>query len=221
MLPLAFSGVAAHAITSNEFPVSPSSSVDKDHFGYAQDVKIPVELKILSETTIETPRIYFHDFSECVGGKQICDELYNIDFGVGPSPGKRQVITQGQILEVLEKEFSGVEFTLTGSRVVNVKTKYQIIEKSTIQKYLTDIVTSSLKSQTNLRLKSLKVQTNREFKVWPGEYQLLVADIDKFQNFHIDWILSHFLGSRSWTITYQPFDRDGLESLDLMVRVDI
>ena len=221
MLPLAFSGVAAHAFTSDDFPVSSSSVGDPDRFGYAKDVKISVTLDLTSNITVERPRIYFHDFSECVGAKKICDELYNIDFSISPSPGGRLNISSNQILEVLAKEFDGVDFKLTGARLVKVKAAYQIIEKDTIQKYLADIVTSSLNSQSNLRLKSLKVQSNRGFKVWPGEYRLLVPDIDKFQNFHIDWILSHFLGSRSWAITYLPFNQDGFEKQEFIVRVNV
>jgi len=202
---LAFEARGDEAALSPQIFEQPANQHASSEPKFAPQVKLPVSVALLDKVIVESPRIYFSSLGVCTGTRSLCEEMGGVDLGAGPRPGSVKFLTQDQVMQVLAVEFPNAEITWSGAKKITLNGSFQELTAETIQSALVAALQASLKDKSNIQIDA-EVRLAKGIKVVPGEYQIKFPFTESANTEHLEWIITHYVGSRTVEVLYFPED---------------
>lgn len=192
------------AAADEAFSVSSDQALKSHPDGLAPQVSIPIKIDLIPEARATDERIYLGTIARCAGAGGFCDEIYGIDLGIAPQPGKTVLVTKTAISELLRREWPQAAVTITGKDIITVFADSVDVDQETVRRSLQDAIRLRFGEIPDLRITVTKIQLASPIKTRPGDYHLEFPLLETENPRDVDWVVQRLNGTVTFDVRYVP-----------------
>ena len=135
----------------------------------APQVMIPLEIILKKNVRVSMDRIYLDNLSECRGLG--CSEIFAIDVGASPSPGKTRKILLNDVRNIVKNKLGHFEVKFSGSQAVTVSADAKEIGYDLFYQRLDEEMNRYNDDKLRIRIEKIRLK-KMKILVRPGKLEL-------------------------------------------------
>lgn len=190
-------------------PSLPSSGYNE----LAPQVPLAATLTFRSSTEIDGERLYLGNLAECQGMREICDEIYGVDLGPSPEPGRTVTWHPEKSRSILNKEWPNADIRLAGAKVIKITASAITLTDDRVESALVRVLSEAFGEDSALKVSVDKVLLPPGLKLRPADY---VIDFPELTDEHLqspDWVIRRLSGNIRLTFVARQVDGDQLRAV--------
>lgn len=188
----------------------------------ATQVALPVTFTIDAKVEVATDRVMLSDIAKCSGAKIICEEVYAVDLGIAPVPGKIEYFSKHEIAKILAKEWPHAAIEIASSETISITSRAAKITKETIQEALIQYLNDHFSDEDGIRLVANKLQITSNPIVRVGKFSINFPIFEQIlQEGWIDLIAKKFEGRQNIDVIYGSIEENYSKKITVSANISI
>jgi flagella basal body P-ring formation protein FlgA len=188
---------------------------------FAQDSLIRIDLR--QKAVVSGARVYLSDIAKCSATEQRCQESRGIDIASSPLAGRISYVSRSSVEAILEKEWPGVRFEISGAESVRVEAVAVDIAPDDLMRRLQDEIAGRTQAVApELRVNVIRVQSMGFAHIRPTQMKIEFPDLSAISFDQVDWVSKNLPGSRTLQVRISnPKDPDDKSLLQATVSFNV
>lgn len=179
-----------------------------------------IGIKMREHAEVDQARIRMSHIAECIGDTTVCEELYGVDVGPAPAPGKSMLLRIDDLKKILETEFQGKQFIFDRASVTRIVASGTDIDLDSIQRKLQQTINSLLSMEDGLRVVVNSLHLSSMGKARVGYSEVSFPDLDAIDSDPRAYLVSHLMGNPTIKVQLSAVDTEA-ESQVVWVRAQV
>lgn len=189
----------------------------------APQVSLPITFRAKEEISITGYKYSLNDVVECEGYQPLCDEIYAVNLGDSPEPGKYKSLDRKLLLKILEQEWPQHTITLVAPPMIKILSESKEIEESEVKVALEKAIEQSFQGRPELKIRLNNIQIGSRTRTRSQQYAFTFPFLSGLETASLSTLTSKFSGNPSIKVLLQPQEEGfhGHEEFRVVVNFEI
>ena len=161
----------------------------------APQVPLAATLTFQSSAEVEGERLYLGNLATCRGMREICDEIYGIDLGPSPEPGRTITWHPERARTILAKEWPNSDIRIAGAKMMKITAASIPLTEERVEGALRTLFSDAFPEDGALKVAIDKVLLPPGLKLRPGDFTVEFPDLTQEHLEDPDWVIRHLSGN--------------------------
>jgi len=174
----------------------------------APQVPLAATLSFKPNAEVEGERLYLGSLADCQGMREICSEVYGIDLGPSPEPGRTVTWHPDKIKGILSKEWPNADIRIAGAKVTKITATSIPLTEDKVEAALRSLLDDQFTEDSLLKVTVDKVMLPPGLRLRPGEYIIEFPDLTREHLEAPDWVIKRLSGNIRLTFVCRQLGGD-------------
>jgi len=179
----------------------------------APQVPLAATLTFRPNAEVDGDRLYLGGVADCHGMAEICDEIYAVDLGPSPEPGRTITWHPEKARALLGKEWPAADIRLAGAKVIKITAASIPLTEDKVEGALKSLLSDAFSEDSALKVTIDRMLLPPGLKLRPGDYVIEFPDLTAEHLQSADWVIKRLGGNVRLTFVARQVDGDQLRAV--------